>query len=86
MPIPKMNETKTDSNQAPYFSIEQLKRFLKTQIRLKADQGELFVSEYITTDFAQHDIVNLGEEFKKAGYKVRIKNAGKEKIFSVFWN
>ena len=81
-----MSETNIDSNQAAYFSIEQLKRFLKTQIRLRADQGELFVSEYITTDFAQHEIVNLGEEFKKAGYKVRIKNAGKEKIFSIFWN
>jgi len=86
MPIPKMSETNIDSNQAAYFSIEQLKRFLKTQIRLKADQGELFVSEYITIDFAQHEIINLGEEFKKAGYKVRIKNDGKEKIFSVFWN
>ncbi|WP_419820538.1 hypothetical protein [Acinetobacter sp.] len=86
MPKPKMSDNKIDSNHMLYFSIDQLKSFLKNQIRLKADQGELFISEYITKDFTHHEINNLGEEFKKAGYKVKIRNTGEEKIFSVFWN
>ena len=86
MPTPVMNGTKINSNQSQYFSIEQLKKFLKKQIRLKADQGELFVSEHIADNFAQHDLYSLSEEFKQAGYKVKLKMTGDEKIFSVFWN
>ncbi|MCX5468529.1 hypothetical protein [Acinetobacter nematophilus] len=83
---PAMNETKMHQNQSQYFSIEQLKRFLKRQIRLKADQGELFVSECLAKDFARHELEKLSDEFKKAGYKVKLKIIGEEKIFSVFWN
>lgn len=83
---PAITETRMHQNQSKYFSIEQLKRFLKKQIRLKADQGELFVSECLAKDFALHELDKLSEEFKKAGYKVKLKMIGKEKIFSVFWN
>jgi hypothetical protein len=83
---PAINQKKINPNQSQYFSIEQLKGFLKKQIRLKADQGELFVSECLAQDFAHSELYNLSEEFKKAGYKVKLKTTGNEKVFSVFWN
>jgi hypothetical protein len=44
------------------------------------------VSECLAKDFTLHELDKLSEEFKKAGYKVKLKMIGKEKIFSVFWN
>lgn len=67
-------------------TIDNLKRFLKSQIVLKADEGELSVSENISKNIDHQDICNLSDEFKQAGYKVQVRSTGDQKIFSVFWN
>jgi hypothetical protein len=80
------NELKDITKNIQQHSIDNLKRFLKSQIVLKADEGELSVSENISKDIDYQDICNLSDEFKQAGYKVQVHSYGDQKIFSVFWN
>jgi aryl carrier-like protein len=74
------------SNLVQVHSIDQLKKILKDQIRLKADEGELYLSEYISQGINQIELIQLCEELKKSGYKVKIKATIQDTLFSIFWN
>ncbi|MEJ5136957.1 MULTISPECIES: hypothetical protein [Acinetobacter] len=80
------NELRDIPKNIQQHSIDNLKRFLKSQIVLKADEGELSMSENISKEIDHQDLCNLSDEFKQAGYKVQVRSSGDQKIFSVFWN
>lgn len=86
MKITANNQLREIPNNIQQHSIDNLKRFLKSQIVLKADEGELSVSENISKEIDYQEICNLSDEFKQAGYKVQVHLSGDQKIFSVFWN
>lgn len=79
-----INHISKSSNLLHFSSVEQLKNVLKEQVRLKADAGELYLSEYISKDISQYELDKVCEEFKKSGYKVKI--SVEEKLLSIFWN
>lgn len=74
------------SNLIELSSIEQFKKYFKNQIRVRADEGELYAIERISKLINFKEVEKLSEEFKDAGYKVKVNTVENNFVISVFWN